>query len=183
MGKEKLPSTPAVRALRAGGVGFTEHPYTYEDKGGTAVCARELRVDEHSVIKTLVMEDDAKRPIIVLMHGDEEVSTKELARHLGVKRVAPCTPDAAARHTGYMVGGISPFGTKKTMPVYMEETIAGLDKIYINGGRRGFLGGHRPPRHRPHAETAASESRHPRRPRPDLKSGKIFLWHFFRKIS
>jgi Cys-tRNA(Pro) deacylase len=141
MAKDRLPSTPAIRVLREKGVAFTEHPYKYEDRGGTAVCARELSVDEHRVIKTLIMEDEAKRPLIVLMHGDEEVSTKELARHLGVKRVAPCTADMARKHTGYLVGGISPFGTRKAMPVYMEDTILGLPRIYINGGKRGLLVG------------------------------------------
>jgi Cys-tRNA(Pro) deacylase len=141
MTKDKLPSTPAVRALREGGVPFTEHPYRYENRGGTAVCARELHVDEHSVIKTLVMEDDARRPLVVLMHGDEEVSTKELARYLGVKRVTPCTAETAQRLTGCLVGGISPFGTRKAMPVHMEETILTLPKVYINGGRRGLIVG------------------------------------------
>ncbi len=141
MSKDKLPSTPAIRALRDNGVAFSEHPYKYEDRGGTAVCARELHVDEHSVIKTLLMEDEEKRPVVVLMHGDEEVSTKELARLLGVKRVVTCSPETAQKNTGYMVGGISPFGTRKTMPVYMEETIAALPKLYINGGRRGLLVG------------------------------------------
>ncbi|MGD0231090.1 MAG: Cys-tRNA(Pro) deacylase [Syntrophorhabdales bacterium] len=141
MSRENHPVTPAIRALRENGVAFTEHPYSYENKGGTAVCARELSVDEHSVVKTLVMEDDAKHPLIVLMHGDREVSTKELARHIGAKRIVPCAPETAERHTGYMVGGISPFGTRKTMPVYMEETISDLPRVYINGGRRGFLVG------------------------------------------
>jgi len=141
MSKDKGPVTPAVRVLRDAGVEFTEHPYKYEDRGGTAVSARELKVDEHATVKTLVMEDEDKRPLIILMHGDREVSTKELARIIGVKRVAPCTPDTAHKHTGYMVGGTSPFGTRKTMPVYMEETILELPKIYINGGKRGYLVG------------------------------------------
>ncbi|OPY66433.1 MAG: Cys-tRNA(Pro)/Cys-tRNA(Cys) deacylase YbaK [Syntrophorhabdaceae bacterium PtaU1.Bin034] len=136
-----MPVTAAIRFLRESKVAFTEHPYKYEDKGGTAVCARELHVDEHSVVKTLVMEDDADRPLIVLMHGDEEVSTKELARRLGVKKVTPCAPEIAQKYTGYLVGGISPFGTRRAMPVFMEETILGLPKIYINGGRRGLLVG------------------------------------------
>jgi len=139
--RDKLPVTPAIRILREKGLTFTEHPYKYEDKGGTAVCARELHVDEHSVIKTLVMEDDAKHPFIVLMHGDMEVSTKDLARRMGVKRVTPCAPETAQKHTGYLVGGISPFGTRRSMPVYMEETIVGIPRIYINGGRRGLLVG------------------------------------------
>ncbi len=141
MSRDKLPVTPAIRILREKGITFTEHPYKYEDKGGTAVCARELHVDEHSVIKTLVMEDDARHPLIVLMHGDVEVSTKDLARHMGVKRVTPCAPETAQKHTGYLVGGISPFGTRRSMPVYMEETIVGIPRIYINGGRRGLLVG------------------------------------------
>lgn len=118
---------------------FTEHPYRYEERGGTAVSSRELGVDEHIVIKTLVMEDEDKQPLIVLMHGDRDVSTKNLARQIGKKTVAPCAPDVAQKHTGYLVGGTSPFGTRKAMPVYMERTIADLERIYINGGRRGFL--------------------------------------------
>ena len=141
MSRDKLPATPAIRILREKGLTFTEHSYKYEDKGGTAVCARELHVDEHSVIKTLVMEDDARHPLIVLMHGDMEVSTKDLARHMGVKRVTPCAPGTAQKHTGYLVGGISPFGTRRSMPVYMEETIVDIPRIYINGGRRGLLVG------------------------------------------
>ena len=141
MAKEKASVTPALRALREHGVKFIESPYRYVERGGTAVSARELGVDEHSVVKTLVMEDEAKRPFIVLMHGDREVSTKEMARTLGVKRVSPCTPETPHRHTGYQVGGISPFGVRKAMLVYMEETIIALPRIYINGGRRGFLVG------------------------------------------
>lgn len=139
MGKEKTPVTPAVRQLRAEKVNFGDHPYAYEEKGGTAVSARELGVDEHCVIKTLVMEDERKNPLIVLMHGDMQVSTKELARAIGVKLVAPCSPDSAQRHSGYLVGGTSPFGMRRPMPVYMEASIAGLDRIYINGGKRGYL--------------------------------------------
>jgi Cys-tRNA(Pro) deacylase len=139
MAKEKLPITPAVRVLRAEKVAFTDHPYAYEEKGGTTVSARELGVDEHCVIKTLVMEDEAKNPLLVLMHGDMQVSTKELARRIGVKQVTPCTPETAQKHTGYLVGGTSPFGTRRTMPVYMEETVAGLERVYINGGKRGYL--------------------------------------------
>ncbi len=141
MAKEKTPITPAVRTLRAANVPFTDHLYAYEEKGGTAVSARELGVDEHCVIKTLIMEDDGKQPLIVLMHGDRQVSTKELARLLGVKTVTPCTPDTANRHSGYLVGGTSPFGTRKAMPIYMEETILELPRIYINGGKRGYLVG------------------------------------------
>lgn len=141
MSREKPPVTTAVRALRAAGIPFTDHLYAYEEKGGTAVSSRELRVDEHSVIKTLVMEDEGKNPLVVLMHGDRQVSTEELARTLGVKSVVPCDPDAAHRHTGYLVGGTSPFGTRKALPVYMEETILPLPRIYINGGKRGYLVG------------------------------------------
>ena len=144
MSKEKMPVTSAIRVLRAAGVAYTEHPYDYEEKGGTAVSARELGVDEHCVVKTLVMEDDRKKPLIVLMHGDRQVSTKELARIIGAKSVAPCTPETANRHSGYVVGGTSPFGTRHAMPAYMEETILDLPKILINGGRRGFLVGMSP---------------------------------------
>ena len=135
----KLPSTPATRLLRDQGVAYTQHPYRYEERGGTAVSSRELGVDEHLTVKTLVMEDETKSPFIVLMHGDREVSTKDLARTLGVKAVHPCDPASAGRHTGYMVGGTSPFGTKKAMPVYVEETILSLPAIYINAGRKGLL--------------------------------------------
>lgn len=134
-----MSATPAIHFLRAHKVPFTEHPYRYEDRGGTAVSSRELGVDEHVVIKTLVMEDEGKRPLIVLMHGDRDVSTKNLARQIGKKTVTPCDPEVAQKHTGYLVGGTSPFGTRKQMPVYMERTIADLERIYINGGRRGFL--------------------------------------------
>jgi Cys-tRNA(Pro) deacylase len=141
MAKEKLPVTAAVRVLREAGVNFTDHPYAYEERGGTAVSARELGVDEYSVIKTLVMEDDAKRPLVVLMHGNRMVSTRELARVLGVKSVLPCSPETANRHSGYLVGGTSPFGTRKVMPVYLEKTVLDLPRTYINGGRRGYLVG------------------------------------------
>lgn len=144
MAKEKIPVTTAVRHLRSEKVAFTEHLYQYEEKGGTAVSARELGVDEHSVIKTLVMEDELKNPLLVLMHGDCQVSTKELARTVGVKLITPCSPEHATRHTGYLVGGTSPFGMKKTLPVYMEESIKALQKIYLNGGKRGFLVGLEP---------------------------------------
>jgi len=139
--KEKPPVTPAVRALRAAGVIFTDHLYDYEEKGGTAVSARELGVGEHSVVRTLVMESEDKQPMVVLMHGDKQVSTKELARVIGVKSIQPCNPETANRHTGYMVGGTSPFGMRKQMPVYMEKTILDLPRIYINGGKRGYLVG------------------------------------------
>lgn len=141
MAKEKIPVTSAIRHLRSENVAFSEHLYHYEEKGGTAVSARELGVDEHAVIKTLVMEDERKNPLLVLMHGDCQVSTKELARVMGVKLVTPCSPEAANRHSGYLVGGTSPFGTKKPLPVYLEESIAALAKIYLNGGKRGFLVG------------------------------------------
>jgi len=135
------PASPAVRVLRAAGVAFTEHLYRYEEHGGTRVSARELGVDEHAVVKTLVMEDDARAPLIVLMHGDLEVSTKQLARAIGRKHVEPCKPDVANRHSGYLVGGTSPIGTRKAMPVYVERTILDLPRIYVNGGARGFLVG------------------------------------------
>ncbi|HSA94499.1 MAG TPA: Cys-tRNA(Pro) deacylase [Acidobacteriota bacterium] len=141
MSRDKTPMTPAVRALRQSGVPFTEHPYTYVEHGGTALFAREAGVDEHQVIKTLVMEDDAKRPLVILMHGDREVSTKELARTLGVKSVHPCTPESAERHSGYQVGGTSPFGLRKPLPLYVEATVLDLPRIYINGGKRGFIVG------------------------------------------
>jgi len=144
MAKEKTPVTAATRMLKQAKVVFSEHPYAYEERGGTAVSARELGVDEHCVIKTLVMEDERKQPLIVLMHGDCEVSTKELARQLGVKTISPCTPDTALKHSGYQVGGTSPFGTRKPLPVYMEQSISELEKIYINGGKRGFLVGMAP---------------------------------------
>ena len=141
MSKEKAPVTAAIRELRAHKVEFTDHFYEYEEKGGTAVSARELGVPEHAVVKTLVMEDEDRNPLVVLMHGDLKVSTRELARIIGVKTISPCNPDNANRHSGYMVGGTSPFGTRKKMPIYMEETILGLPKIYINGGKRGYLVG------------------------------------------
>jgi len=144
MSKEKIPSTPAIRLLRQQKIDFTPHPYRYEERGGTAVCARELGVDEFQVIKTLIFEDDGGQPLIVLMHGTLQVSTKELARTLGVKSVQPCRPEVADRYSGYQVGGTSPFGTRRAMPVYMERTIADLDRIYVNGGRKGFLVGMAP---------------------------------------
>jgi Cys-tRNA(Pro) deacylase len=139
MAHPTTPVTPAIRVLRGAGVPFTGHLYRYEEHGGTRVPARELGIDEHAVVKTLVMEDDAGAPIIVLMHGDLEVSTKQLARAIGRKHVEPCRPDAAGRHSGYLVGGTSPFGTRRVMPVYVERTILDLPRIYINGGARGFL--------------------------------------------
>ena len=139
MAKEKTPVTQAIRLLKQHRVIFSPHLYSYEEKGGTSVSARELGVDEHQVIKTLVMEDDSRSLLIVLMHGDQEVSTKDLARCLGAKTITPCNPEIALKHTGYQVGGTSPFATRKAMPVYMEKTIATLPRIYINGGKRGFL--------------------------------------------
>jgi len=144
MARDNLSTTQAIRVLRQHDVRFTDHSYAYEARGGTAVSARELGVDEHAVIKTLIMEDDRKRPLIVLMHGDREVSTKRLARLIGVKQIAPCDPAVADRHSGYQVGGTSPFGTRRAMPVYMERTIADLPRIYVNGGRRGYLVGMSP---------------------------------------
>ena len=144
MSKAKYPVTPAVRFLRDHRVAFSEHLYAYEERGGTAVSARELGVAEHAVVKTLVMEDENAKPLIVLMHGDRKVSTKELARQIGVKKVGPCKPEDALRHTGYMVGGCSPFGTKKALPVCMEKSILDLPLVYINGGRRGYLVGVHP---------------------------------------
>ncbi len=137
----KTPSTPATRLLRQQGVAYTEHPYRYEERGGTAVSSRELGVEEHAVVKTLIMEDEAGAPLVVLMHGDREVSTKALARQLGKKTIQICKPEVAQRHSGYLVGGTSPFGTRKAMPVYVERGILALDRIYVNGGSRGFLVG------------------------------------------
>jgi len=139
MSKARMPSTPAVLALRAAGIEFTPHFYDYEERGGTAVSARELGVDEHAVVKTLVMQDEAAKPLIVLMHGDREVSTKALAREIGVKRIEPCKPEVAERHTGYRVGGTSPFGTRRPLPIYVECSVLDLPQIWINGGSRGFL--------------------------------------------
>ncbi|HSW01579.1 MAG TPA: Cys-tRNA(Pro) deacylase [Sedimentisphaerales bacterium] len=139
MAQKDYPKTNAIRCLLDHGIEFEPFFYKYEERGGTRVSSQELGVDEHVVVKTLVMETDAKEPLIVLMHGDREVSTKGLARILGVKSVSPCDPKAASRHSGYLVGGTSPFGTKQAMPVYCEAGILGLDKIYINGGARGFL--------------------------------------------
>jgi Cys-tRNA(Pro) deacylase len=144
MAKEKTPVTAAVRQLRSEKIEFTDHLYAYEEKGGTSASSRELGVDEHAVIKTLVMEDDAGQPLIILMHGDKSVSTKELARTICVKQVSPCSPDSANKYTGYLVGGTSPFGTRRRMPLYMEESIADLGYIYINGGKRGYLVGMKP---------------------------------------
>lgn len=139
MDKSNYPVTPAVRVLRDKHITFEPHLYDYEERGGTRRSAEELHVDEHSVIKTLVMETEGREPLIVLMHGDKEVSTKELARTIGVKTVTPCDPAVAQKHTGYQVGGTSPFGTRKSLNVYAERTIFDLPRIFINGGKRGFL--------------------------------------------
>ncbi|MBY0452064.1 MAG: aminoacyl-tRNA deacylase, partial [Bdellovibrionaceae bacterium] len=139
MSEQAIPMTTAVRLLKENSIQFEPAFYEYEEKGGTTVSSRELGVDEHVVIKTLIMEDDNKKPMIVLMHGDRQVSTKQLARELGVKSVKPCEPDVANRHSGYVVGGTSPFATKKQMNVIMQKTIAELDFIFINGGKKGFL--------------------------------------------
>jgi Cys-tRNA(Pro) deacylase len=139
--KEHISETLATQFLRQHKVAFSEHPYPYEEHGGTAVSSRELGVPEHVVVKTLVMQDEAARPLLVLMHGDCKVSTKNLARAIGCKSVEPCKPEVANRHTGFLVGGTSPFGTRKAMPVYVEKTVLDLPLIYINGGRRGYLVG------------------------------------------
>ena len=157
---EHAPETQATKYLKANKVPYASHLYAYEEHGGTKVSARELNVDEHAVVKTLIFEDENAKPLIVLMHGDRKVSTKELARQIGCKKVEPCKPEVANRHTGYLVGGTSPFGTKKAMPVFIEKSILDLPLIYINGGRRGFLVGIHP--HdivrtlKPKAVTAAS---------------------------
>lgn len=143
-GREQAPETQATRFLRAQAVPFSPHLYAYEEHGGTRVSARELNVDEHAVVKTLVFENEQGQPLIILMHGDCKVSAKELARQIGCKKVEPCKPEVANRHTGYLVGGTSPFGTRKAMPVYIEQGILDLPLIYINGGRRGFLVGLHP---------------------------------------
>ena len=137
----KHTGTPATDVLAQHGVSYTEHLYEYVEHGGTSVSSSSLGVDEHHVVKTLIMEDDRKKPLCVLMHGDRKVGLKELARQIGVKKVAPCRPGDATRHSGYLVGGCSPFGLRKPMPVYMEKTILDLEKLYINGGRRGYLVG------------------------------------------
>lgn len=140
MSKTKhVSETPATQFLKQKKVAFTEHVYEYVEHGGTAESARQLGADEHAVVKTLVMEDEKARPLIVLMHGDRTVSTKNLARQIGAKRVEPCKPDVAQRHSGYLVGGTSPFGTRRAMTVYVEASILDLPQIFINGGRRGYL--------------------------------------------
>lgn len=139
MKQAKLPVTPAVRALRAAGIALEGLLYDYVDGGGTARVAEALGVDEHLVVKTLIMEDERGVPMVVLMHGDRQVSTQALARAIGVKRVVPCDPKVADRHSGYQVGGTSPFATRKPMRVYCDTGVAGLDRIYVNGGKRGFI--------------------------------------------
>jgi Cys-tRNA(Pro) deacylase len=139
MSGQKISATPGIRLLKAGAVSFSLHPYAYEEKGGTETASAALGVAEHGVIKTLVMEEDSRSPFIVLMHGDKQVSAKALARQMGVKTVQPCTPQKAEKITGYTVGGISPFGTRLSLPVYMEASIAELSEIYINAGKRGLL--------------------------------------------
>jgi Cys-tRNA(Pro) deacylase len=145
MPAKHVSETPATALLRRHGVAFTEHPYDYVEHGGTAESARQLGLDEHAVIKTLVMQDDAAQPLLVLMHGDRTVSTKNLARQIARKSVAPCTPEVAQRHTGYAVGGTSPFGTRKPLPVFVERSVLSLPRLWINGGRRGYLVGVAPP--------------------------------------
>ncbi len=142
MSKEHdYPLTPAIHALRAAGLAFTAHPYDYVEHGGTAHSSACLGLDEHCVIKTIVLEDGERRPLICLQHGDREISLKNLARHIGVKTLRPCAPEVAQRHTGYQVGGTSPFGLRKSLPIYAEQTIAELPRIYLNGGKRGLLVG------------------------------------------
>jgi Cys-tRNA(Pro) deacylase len=140
----RAPSTPATRLLRERKLPYTEHLYRYEERGGTAASARQLGVDEHAVVKTLVMEDETGAPLIVLQHGDREVSVKALARQLGRKSITPCRPEVAQRHSGYLVGGTSPLGTRKAMPIYVERSVLDLPIIYVNGGSRGFLVGVEP---------------------------------------
>jgi Cys-tRNA(Pro) deacylase len=135
----KHSGTPATVFLAQHGVAFTEHIFEYVENGGTAHTSAALGVPEHQVVKTLVMENERGDPLVVLMHGDRKVSTKELARQAGVKRIAPCKPETAQRHSGYLIGGTSPFGTRKPMPVYLERSVLDLPRIYINGGRRGYL--------------------------------------------
>ncbi|HUP97166.1 MAG TPA: Cys-tRNA(Pro) deacylase [Usitatibacter sp.] len=140
----KKAATPATQLLAEHGVSYTEHEFEYLEHGGTAHSSTSMGVPEHAVIKTLVMENERGDPLIVLMHGDRKVSTKELARQAGTKRIAPCKPEAATRHSGYLIGGTSPFGTRKQMPIYLERSVLDLDRIYINGGRRGYLLGMEP---------------------------------------
>jgi Cys-tRNA(Pro) deacylase len=136
-----VSQTPATQFLQAQGVAYTEHPYDYVEHGGTAESARQLGVDEHAVVKTLVMQDQDARPLVILMHGDRQVSTKNLARQIGAKKVEPCKPEVAQRHSGYLVGGTSPFGFRKMVSVYVEASVLAFERIYLNGGRRGYLVG------------------------------------------
>ena len=142
--RDHASETPATAFLKKAGLAYTEHLYDYVERGGTAESARQLGVDEHAVVKTLVMQDEQARPLIVLMHGDRQVGLKALARAIGCKKVEPCLPEVAQRHSGYLVGGTSPFGTRKAMPVYVEESILELPRMHINGGRRGYLVGLEP---------------------------------------
>ena len=144
MKHSNAPETPATLFLRQHQIPHSDHLYAYEDHGGTSVSARELNVSEHSVVKTLVMQDENSKPLIILMHGDCKVSTKELARQVDCKKIEPCKPEIAQKHTGYMVGGTSPFGTKNSVPIFMEKSILSMPLIYINGGRRGYLVGVNP---------------------------------------
>lgn len=139
--QKHISETPATQFLRKHGATFSEHPYTYVEHGGTGESARQLGVEEHHVVKTLVMEDEQAKPLIVLMHGDCSVSTKNLARQTGRKSIQPCKPEVAQRHSGFLVGGTSPFGLRKAMPVYVEASVLALDRIYLNGGKRGYLVG------------------------------------------
>jgi Cys-tRNA(Pro) deacylase len=139
-----VSETPATQLLKASRIAFTEHTYEYVDHGGSAEAARQLGLDPHAVVKTLIMEDESAKPLVVLMHGDREVSTKNLARQAGLKKVAACQPDTAQRHSGYLVGGTSPFATRKAMPVWVEASVLELPRLYINGGRRGYLLGIEP---------------------------------------
>lgn len=141
---QHAPETPATKFLKSHKIAFSSHLYAYEEHGGTKVSARELNVAEHSVVKTLIFEDENAKPLIVLMHGDRKVSLKELARQAGRKKIEPCKPEVANRHSGFLVGGTSPFGTKKAMPVFIEKSILSLSVIYINGGKRGYLVGIHP---------------------------------------
>jgi Cys-tRNA(Pro) deacylase len=139
MSKDKVPATQAIRVLREQGVAFETHLYDYVEKGGTAASSSALGVDEHAVVKTLIMENDQRDPLVVLMHGDKQVSTRALARTLGARSIQPCKPEVADKHSGYQVGGTSPFGTKRAMPVYLERSVLALERIWVNGGRRGLL--------------------------------------------
>jgi Cys-tRNA(Pro) deacylase len=139
-----MAMTPATAFLAKHGVRYSEHEFEYKEHGGTSHSSSSMGVPEHQVIKTLVMEDERGEPLVVLMHGDRKVSTKELARQAGAKRIAPCKPEVATRHSGYLIGGTSPFGTRKRMPVYLERSVLALERIYINGGRRGYLLGMEP---------------------------------------